>query len=186
MARPEEHRCACGSSRRFQCRCESYPINVVAFLEREQNGDSRGYGWDQNRDHYEERRQETAALDSEASGLRCAAQNFAMPFHPTSPDIAQRDLLEREAGEVSAELEALCNLQCQRALPSTYTHWWRGCKSEPAVHQKTVHLADRLLRAYPGILLSDGARAMALYRHVTAIDLILAYGDRSADRMLEY
>ena len=166
-ARPEEHRCACGSSHRFQCRCDSSPIQLVVFLEREQNGDSTGYGCDQNRDHYEEQKQERAALDSEASGLRRASQSFTMPFHPTSSAIVQRDLLEREAGEASMELQALWHLQMQRALPSTFTSWWRGYRSEPAVHQKTLHLADRLLRAYPGILVRDSAQGMALYRRIS-------------------
>ena len=67
--------------------------------------------------------------------------------------------------------------------PSSYTHWWEGSRY---THQKTMHLVDRLLRVYPGILKCDSARAMALYRHVTANDLILVCGDRSADRMLEY
>ena len=53
-ARPEEHRCACGSSLRFMCKCESYPINVVAYFEREQDGNSSGYGRDQNWQHYDE------------------------------------------------------------------------------------------------------------------------------------
>ena len=116
FARPEQHRCACGSSLRFKClQCESYPINVVNFLEREQDGDSRGYG----------RNQEA----------------------PVS--------------------------------------WWEGFLPDQAVHQKTMHLADRLLRAYPGILMCDSARAMALYRRVSPNDLIAACSDCSADRMLQ-
>jgi len=57
--------------------------------------------------------------------------------------------------------------------------------SERSLHEKQLHLADRLLRAYPGILVNDSARAMAVYRHVSACDLIAAYGDRNSDRMLE-
>ena len=57
--------------------------------------------------------------------------------------------------------------------------------SERSLHEKQLHLADRLLRAYPSILVNDSARAMAVYRHVSACGLIAAYSDRNSDRMLQ-
>ena len=40
-------------------------------------------------------------------------------------------------------------------------------------HEKSMHLADRLLRAFPGILISESEHAMAVYRRVSAHELIM-------------
>eukprot|EP00966_Prymnesium_polylepis_P219028 5068323-Prymnesium_polylepis.1 len=42
-------------------------------------------------------------------------------------------------------------------------------------HEKTMHLADRLLRSFPGVLRSQSERAMAVYRRVSAHELDLSY-----------
>ena len=199
FARPEEHRCACGSAHRLQCKCEAYPINVVANLQREQDGDSRGYGLDQNWQFREEQRQERAPLESERDGLSRARnwwyrreQDTMWSQHGSSDpshkirDAAQMKVLKQEEGEVIGLLESLHKRQSERGLPSTFTNWWKGYRSSRGFDGlNTMHLADRLLRAYPGILVNDSARAMALYRHVSAGDLITAYGNQNSDRMLE-
>jgi hypothetical protein len=193
---PEQHRCACGSSLKFQCKCESYPINVVLVLEREQDGDSDGYGVDQNRQYWESQKQETAALWSEWDFLRCSITNFSpailtrqyLPdgtLEYSSSDIIQLELLKSKARNVDAEIEALMALQRARPGPRL-TYWWVGFLPKTARHHKTMHFADRLLRAYSSdILVSDSARAMSLYRHVTPSDLMRAYSEQSNDPMLE-
>ena len=36
-----------------------------------------------------------------------------------------------------------------------------------------MHIADRLKRAFPGVLISESDHAMAVYRRVSAMELIL-------------
>ena len=69
FARPEQHRCACGSSLRFMCKCESDPTSVLAYLEREQDGDSRGYGREQNWQLHEEQERLRSPLRHDYNGL---------------------------------------------------------------------------------------------------------------------
>jgi hypothetical protein len=67
-------------------------------------------------------------------------------------------------------------------------HWtgtrfepWRGklpadwhLKCNPSMrHEKCMHIADRLKRAFPGVLISESDHAMAVYRRVSAMELIL-------------
>ena len=214
-ARPEEHRCACGSSLRFMCKCESYPIYVVAYLEREQDGNSSGYGRDQNWQHYDEQerlrsplmddlyeldrcwkhcqKEEVAVWNDDGGSFWCEQQNCKCTEGCSLRRAAIKarnpvDLrvLQQEQDGVKQQLESVRRVP----LPSNYTSWWEGFREHPVTpdvgsHQKTMHLADRLLRMYPGILKCDSARAMALYRRVSANDLIAACCDRSAERMLK-
>ena len=50
-------------------------------------------------------------------------------------------------------------------------------------HEKTMHLADRLLRAYPGRLLSETKHAMAVYRRLQPHELVLANWDDVDDEL---
>ena len=85
--------------------------------------------------------------------------------------LLESELLKCEEKAVSAQLKALRSLQDQRGTPSdqgvNFTTWWSGHNPKPARHQKTMHLADRLLRSFPGILMSESAHAMAVYRRVS-------------------
>jgi hypothetical protein len=131
FARPEEHRCACGSSHRLQCLCDENALNTAILLERKQDGDNNTYGVDQNREYREAMRKWIA------------------------------DGANGEAPE----------------MPSSFTNWWEGYGLEPwygdPKHEKSMHLADRLLRAFPGILISESEHAMAVYRRVSAHELIM-------------
>jgi len=61
------------------------------------------------------------------------------------------------------------------------TQWWRGrlvadwqvAQNPDLKHEKTMHFADRLRRACPGILVSDSVQGMALYRRISTLDLVL-------------
>ena len=55
------------------------------------------------------------------------------------------------------------------AIPA-YKHGWYSCKQNPN-YQRSMHLADRLLRAFPGILMSESANAMAVYRLLSPNDI---------------
>ena len=142
LARPDDGRCACGKSLRYECAtgckpfritvregtpvlqkvgCERTPFDLIVALEGEQNGSGFAYGgkWPDWRSEREgswwKGRLET--------GVRKGSCPFSAP------------------------------LECK----------W---------HQKTLHLADRLCRWSPGILHgSSSRRAMALYRRVTPKDL---------------
>jgi len=50
--------------------------------------------------------------------------------------------------------------------------------SEDSLHEKSMHLADRLMRALPGVLISESAHAMAVYRRVSPHELVLGNWDR--------
>ena len=206
-ARPEEHRCACGSSLRFMCKCESYPINVVAYLEREQDGDSRGYGRDQNWQFHDEQERLRSSLMHDLAGLerwreQCQREEVAVwngsgwcerqdckcrigcslrRAAIKARNAVDLRVLQQEQDDVCMQLESVSQIP----LRSSYTRYWEGSLLDAGSHQKTMHLADRLLRACPGILKCDSAHAMALYRRVSVSDLIAAHCDRSAERLLE-
>uniref|UniRef100_A0A7S0Q4M2 Uncharacterized protein n=1 Tax=Coccolithus braarudii TaxID=221442 RepID=A0A7S0Q4M2_9EUKA len=56
-------------------------------------------------------------------------------------------------------------------------HLVRKPGSEDSLHEKSMHLADRLMRALPGVLISESAHAMAVYRRVSPHELILGNWD---------
>ena len=85
----------------------------------------------------------------------------------------ERELLGSEKDMVSAQLEVLYAIQQQRGPPGNFTSWWKGYAPDKRRHEKSMHLADRLLRSFPGILMSESEHAMAVYRRVSANELIL-------------
>jgi hypothetical protein len=146
--RPDESRCACGNSLRYECAtdckplhvrvhqgspvvqkhgCESDPFALIVSLEHEQNGEVPKWPGD--------------CYD------RCHRCNQRMPI----PGGSWRGCLET----------------CTDGLTHDLSCKW---------HQKTLQVADRLCRWSPGILRgSNSRRAMALYRRVTPQNLINAY-----------
>ena len=59
-----------------------------------------------------------------------------------------------------------------------------GLEADPTLrHEKNMHLADRLLRAYPGRLLSETKHAMAVYRRLQPHELVLANWDDVDDEL---
>ena len=182
LRRPEEHRCACGSSLRLLCWCDQCALDVAILLEREQEGWCDGYGVDQNWEYWDAIRRETAHLQSDVKQLQMACSNYRDPdgtFWTQRTPRGQREyeLLAQEMGDVEAALRAATRAamqsQDQRGLPSNRTHWWQGYFPEPRRHEKSMHLADRLLRSFPGTLVSESKHAMAVYRRVSATELIL-------------
>ena len=136
LRRPEEHRCACGSKLRFECRCDQCALNLAVRLEREQDGDEREYGVDQA---YEWSKALRKWIDEGEQGEEPKASNYGV------------------------------------------TTWWEGFahgRREPGRHEKSMHLADRLVRSFPGVLISESDHAMAVYRRVSATDLILENWER--------
>ena len=43
--------------------------------------------------------------------------------------------------------------------------------------RKSMHIADRLRRLFPGVLMSESEHAMVVYRRLSATDLILSNWD---------
>ena len=198
------------------CKCESDPTSVLAYLEREQDGDSRGYGKEQNWQLHDERERLWSPLKHDYDGLdrwreQCQYEEVAV-WNDDLQALCMRQnckcligcsfrraaikarnavdlrVLQQEQDDVRLQIHDVWRIP----HPSSYTHWWEGNSPDgwrvpyPSSYtQKTMHLADRLLRVYPGILKCDSARAMALYRRVSADDLIAAQCDRNAERMLE-
>ena len=95
-----------------------------------------------------------------------------LPFFEMRDSI-QRNLLQSAKVEASLAYDAALaeeDLIRAQLRPS----WWHSYSQRPG-HQPSMHLADRLLRAYPGILKRGSERALHVYRRVSHDDLVVEY-----------
>ena len=85
--------------------------------------------------------------------------------------------MEHAAMSRVAEAESSDVLHEERIRRRSVPCGHKSCCKEVVYLQHTtqpvMHLADRLLRAYPGILTCDSERALLIYRRVTPPQLIL-------------
>ena len=169
---------------------------MAILLEHEQDGvhlRGGGYGINQNREDYDRALfyiSERAHLYGEAQRLRSVFAQSETANEKGERGQLERELLVCEMSEAGAQLTALAlwNVQEERRRPVKYPLWWRGCPLEltqlwvgygpPKHHEKSMHIADRLRRAFPNILMSKSENAMAVYRRVTAQDIMNVWEER--------
>ena len=163
---------------------------MAILLEHEQDGvrlRGGGYGINQNREDYDRALfyiSERAHLYGEAQRLRSVFAQSETANEKGERGQLERELLVCEMSEAGAQLTALAlwNVQEERRCPANYPLWWRGCPLEPwygdPKHEKSMHIADRLRRAFPDILMSKSENAMAVYRRVTATDIMNVWEER--------